>query len=207
VTEPSTEVTAVVDTRLAHGMHRRASTLLAEAAVRPTVPLAVLTELREFLVANLRHHHETEDELLWPRIAAVAPETAAALAEISAEHVRLDAALVALAAADGPAIHDPAAVVRDLVHLHLEHEEPLLFPVLRDQLPPESWTAFAQQVIATSPPVAPHLLIAFFDQVGTPDEVALVLSGLPEQAREMVPMLREQGRLALAVLSGEDDAG
>ncbi|MEV1247783.1 hemerythrin domain-containing protein [Nonomuraea sp. NPDC050022] len=64
----NTEAVAVTETRLIHEFHRRATTLLSEAALRPSVPLAALAELREFLVKNLRHHHETEDHQLWPMI-------------------------------------------------------------------------------------------------------------------------------------------
>ncbi|MGJ6967712.1 hypothetical protein ACSDR0_37950 [Streptosporangium sp. G11] len=57
--------------------------MLAEAAVRPSVPLGALAELREFLVANLHHHHESEDEQLWPLLAAVARQAAAGLADLA----------------------------------------------------------------------------------------------------------------------------
>lgn len=70
--ETSKESVAVIETRLVHQVHRVATTLLAEAAVRPSVPLGALAQLRDFLVVNLRHHHETEDDDLWPRIVAAA---------------------------------------------------------------------------------------------------------------------------------------
>jgi hemerythrin-like domain-containing protein len=213
MTDLSAEAVAVVETRLTHDLHRRATALLADATVRPSVPLDALAELRDFLIANLRHHHRTEDELLWPRLAAVAPEAAAKLTGLSEEHERLDRALDVLEAVpvaregDRAAVHDTAVAVRVLVGLHLDHEEPVLFPVLRDLLSPQAWATFAQQVVGTAPPVAPHLLIGLFDEVGTADEVARLLSALPEPAREFVPVLREQGRTALAVLSGSGVPG
>lgn len=203
-----TEAVAVIETRLTHNFHRRATTLLAEAAARPPVPLSAVATLRDFLVAALHHHHEAEDEQLWPLITEVAPQAAAALAGLSEEHDRLDAALDRLEAlpldqdSDRSAAHDAAAEVRKLIHSHLDREEPLLFPVLRGQFPPASWTAFSQQVLATAPPIAPHLMIGFFNEVGTADEVALILSGLPEPVQDLVPVLGQQGRSALAVLSG-----
>ncbi|PIB05623.1 hypothetical protein B1C81_28735 [Streptomyces sp. HG99] len=87
-----------METRLAHEVHRAATTLLAEAAVRPSVPLGALAQLRDFLVVNLRHHHETEDEDLWPRIVAAAPATEHELDMLSEEHNRLDTTLDLLAA-------------------------------------------------------------------------------------------------------------
>lgn len=206
----NTEAAAIIETRLIHEFHRRATALLTEAAVRPSVPLAALAELREFLVQNLHHHHETEDHQLWPMIEAAAPQVAAEFAELSEEHDQLEATLDALETApisvdgDRPGLQRAAEAVRDLVHRHLEREEPLLFPALREHITPEQWAAFSRDVVASSPTVAGHLIVGFFDQVGTPEEVELMLSGLPAPARQFVPAMREQARAALAVLSGSE---
>ncbi|MFD9006716.1 hemerythrin domain-containing protein [Streptomyces sp. NPDC059582] len=227
---PPTESTAVVETRLAHEVHRAATTLLAEAALSPSVPLSALAQLRDFLVVNLRHHHATEDHDLWPRIIATAPAAAHELDSLSEEHERLDAALDQLAAvavngneAGGntsetarpggndddtsdatvrAALHDAAVTVRDTVHDHLTHEEPILFPALRDHVSPAEWEDFSQRVIASTPPVAGHLMVGFLDEVGTPAEVELVLSGLPEPVRPLVPVMRLQAATDLGVLRG-----
>ncbi|GAA4596592.1 hypothetical protein GCM10023194_69230 [Planotetraspora phitsanulokensis] len=197
---------AIIETRLAHGMHRTATSLLVEATGRPTVPSTALAELRDFLVANLHHHHESEDGLLWPMITAVEPGAADGLAALGAEHVQLDAVLDALGeveirdGVDRAALREAAMAVRDLVHRHLEKEEPLLFPALRDHVSPEAWADFSQKVIATSPTEAAHLMVGFFDEVGTPEEVESVLSALPEPARQFVPMMRTQAQAGLAVL-------
>jgi hemerythrin-like domain-containing protein len=204
----NTEAVAVIETRLIHAFHRRATTLLSEAALRPSVPLAALAELREFLVKNLRHHHETEDHQLWPMIVAAAPETARRFAVLSEEHDGLDAALDALQAVpiredgDRPRLQRAAEGVRALVHRHLEHEEPLLFPALREHISPDEWTAFSREAVATSPTEAAHLVIGFLDQAGTPEEVALILSGLPEPAQQFIPAMRDRAQATLAVLSG-----
>jgi hypothetical protein len=87
--------------------------------------------------------------------------------------------------------------VRDLVHGHLEHEEPLLFPALRDLVSEEEWAEFSRKVIETSPPTGAHLMVAFFDQAGPPEEVGLILSGLPDPARELVPVMRTQAKATL----------
>ncbi|MFJ2393729.1 hemerythrin domain-containing protein [Streptomyces sp. NPDC087843] len=227
---PPAESTAVMETRLAHEVHRAAGTLLAEAALSPSVPLGALAHLRDFLVVNLRHHHESEDDDLWPRIVATAPAVAHELQSLSEEHERLDAALDQLAAValngggtdgdssgtarprtdhDGAsdatvrtALHAAAVTVRDTVHDHLAHEEPVLFPALRDHVTPAQWADFSQRVIATTPPVAGHLMVGFLDEVGTPAEVELVLSGLPEPVRLLVPAMRLQAAADLGVLRG-----
>ncbi|MCX4579881.1 hemerythrin domain-containing protein [Streptomyces sp. NBC_01571] len=228
---PPTDVPAVVETRLAHDVHRAATTLLAEAALDASVPLGATAQLRDFLVANLRHHHQTEDDDLWPRITAKAPAAAQSLDSLTDEHDQLDAALDRLAGVavhvgeavagvplttagtgDGAAtpgeaavraeLHDAAVTVRDVVHDHLTHEEPVLFPALREHVSPAEWQDFAQRVIATTPPVAGHLMVGFLDEVGTSAEVELVLSGLPEPVRPLVPAMRLQAEADLGILRG-----
>ncbi|MER7440388.1 hemerythrin domain-containing protein [Micromonospora avicenniae] len=197
---------SVIETRLTHGTHRQATTLLAEAAIRPNADSAHLTELRDFLVATLRHHHESEDNDLWPLIESVAPGTSEPLNALSDEHHALDDALDALEAAPVPADGDrrelaaAAATVRDIVHTHLSHEEPLLFPALEAHVSPEAWEAFALKVIATTPPAGASLLVGFFDEVGTPEEVAMILSALPAPAQELVPAMRAHSAAVIASL-------
>ncbi|WP_432175231.1 hemerythrin domain-containing protein [Streptomyces sp. Tue6028] len=231
MTDLPDEPIAVLETRLAHDVHRVATALLAEAAVRPSVPLSALAQLRDFLVVNLRHHHESEDENLWPRIVTAAPDTALALDELSGEHERLDEALdrlAAVAVSDGgaddrpgesagsgagrvggstgdavrDALHQAAVAVRDTVHGHLTHEEPILFPALRDHISPAEWAEFSQQVIATTPPVAGHLMIGFLHEVGTPAEVELMLAALPEPVHPLIPAMRHQAAEDLRILRG-----
>lgn len=203
---------AVVDTRLVHEVHRVGTSLLAEAAADPAVPPAALARLRDFLVANVRHHHETEDEELWPLLTAAAPEAASALDALSEEHRRLDKALDALAAValgdEGGvgdarlALREAAVEVRDAVHGHLAAEEPVLLLALRERITDAQWKDFSQRVIATTPPVAGHLMIGFLDEVGTPAEVETVLAGLPEPVRPLLDGMRTQAADDLRTLRG-----
>ncbi|MER7682506.1 hemerythrin domain-containing protein [Streptomyces sp. NPDC096934] len=208
------EPMSIVETRLVHDTHRVGTTLLADAALRPEVPLEALAQLRDFIVENLRHHHESEDHDLWPRILAVAPAAAQGLNELSGEHEELEAALGWLAAislgdrrtgdtrAVRTELHEAAAVVRDTVHEHLSHEEPFLFPALRDHVSSDQWEEFSQQVLATTPTVAAHLAIGFFDEVGTPEEVDALLVNMPEPVRQLIPAIRQQAAHDLRVLRG-----
>ncbi|MFE3033812.1 hemerythrin domain-containing protein [Streptomyces canus] len=204
---------AVAETRLLHKMHRAATSLLAEAAQQDTAPTTALAELRDFLVAALRHHHESEDDVLWPQLTAADPATAAGLADLAAEHDALDAALDALAAApvrdadERTALVDAAVAVRDLVHAHLEHEEPVLFPALTTHMSDEAWAEFSRTVIASAPPVGAHLNIGFFEQVDTPGELAAVTANLPQAALRVVPAMREQAKATLNSLQATEPEG
>ena len=90
--------------------------------------------------------------------------------------------------------------MRDLVHRHLDKEEPRLIAALRDHVSEPAWDAFSREVIATAPAEQSHLLIALFDDVGTAEEVELILENLPAPARQLVPAMREQGRAVLGAV-------
>ncbi|MER6526886.1 hypothetical protein [Streptomyces sp. NPDC001508] len=122
----------------------------------------------------------------------------------------LDTALDALAVApvqntEERAVLIAAAVaVRDLVHTHLAHEEPLLFPALAAHMSDEVWSEFSRTVIASAPPVGAHLNIGFFEQVSTPAELAVVTAHLPQGVLDLVPAMREQARAILNSLKATD---
>src|SRR5271165_3048032 len=88
---------ALLDTRLAHDVFRRATSLLAAAAESNRVPDGPLEELRDFVVAEVRYHHDSEDRLVWPLLEAANPTATAALTGLSAEHQDLACGLELLA--------------------------------------------------------------------------------------------------------------
>jgi hemerythrin-like domain-containing protein len=190
---------AVVETRVVHDVHRCATTLLAEASQNPSTPVDALRELRHFVVATLRHHHESEDRDLWVQLTTTAPSMHAALAALSREHDTLDVVLDRLEADASP---DAAAAVRHLVHEHLAHEEPVLFPALRTHLTDGDWAAFSQRTVASAPPETAYLLVALFHEVVSDDEVDLVLRHLPPEARALVPTMRAAASTVLDALQG-----
>jgi hemerythrin-like domain-containing protein len=197
------EPESVTETRLTHEVHRCATSLLADAAGRSSTDIHALGELRDFVVATLRHHHESEDGHLWPLITAIAPGVSAGLGDLSTEHEELDAALDALAVApvsppgDRAGLINAAVSVRDLVRRHLAHEEPLLLPALQSHVSDQAWAEFRRLVIETSPPTGAYLMFGFFDRVGTQEEIELMISGLPTPMQELLPTMRTQAKTTL----------
>ena len=193
------EPVSVLQTQLVHNIHRRGTTMLVEAAANLAVPAEAIATLREFLVSNLHHHHETEDNELWPLINAADPDAAHGMTELTGEHNILDEALETLLRAeiaDREFFTGAAEVVRDVVHRHLVDEEPVLFPALR-KLPAEAWDAFARHVTATAPQENRHLMIGFVELAGTPEQVALMLNALPAT---VLAALREDAAAAFEEL-------
>ncbi|BCJ50376.1 hypothetical protein Asp14428_18510 [Actinoplanes sp. NBRC 14428] len=196
------ESKAVIETRIVHEMHRMGTTMLATAARNPSADTVRVDELRVFLEKNLRHHHESEDDLLWPMIERIAPGTAAPLADLSGEHAELDKALDRLAEAPlgSDELAGAAELVRVIVHRHLDHEEPVLLPALRDHVTAEAWDEFATRVMATAPTEAAYLNIGFFARLATPAEFTILTAGLPEPVRPLVPAMRQQAEEAFTAL-------
>lgn len=60
-----TEPLPVLEMNLVQDVHRAATSLLTSVA-HPDAPSVELAELRDFVVAALRHHHRSEDDALWP---------------------------------------------------------------------------------------------------------------------------------------------
>ncbi|MEW2287291.1 hemerythrin domain-containing protein [Streptomyces sp. NPDC047841] len=202
------EPRSVLETRLTHETHRRASALLADAANSRSADPEALTHLRDFLVATLHHHHESEDHVLWPLIEATAPGSSAPLVALGEEHEELERKLRALAEAPVPAaeprdaLAEAARDVRDLVHRHLEHEEPVLFPALREHLTAEQWDEFSLQVVSTTPPVGALLMIGFVNEFATQQELDAMMSGLPATVLEMAPVMAAEAAKVLAAVRG-----
>lgn len=193
-------------TRLSHETHRLANSLLG-AVERDSVPAESLALFQDFVVANLRHHHETEDAWLWPQILPASPGTGHLLHELSLKHERLEAAVDRFAGAEvggqtagsnsaalgrgpeGAPGSDPAVLrvaaleARDNAHLHLAHEEPILFPALGDHITSDQWDELSRRMIKSSPTVAGHLTNGLSEEVGMPEAVHSALVDMPENLR------------------------
>ena len=194
----------VIETRTVHDVHRAATSLLVETAAHG--PVDELTEFGRFVIGMLLHHHQSEDTDLWPLLIDAAPDLSAAPDGLTREHHLLDGALDALERSeigevgDRDRLRGAAIALRDLVHEHLSHEEPILFPALTEHVSEHAWDQFSQRTVATSPPEGNHLMVALLDEVGSPEQVELVLRHVPPAHREHLPAMRAQARRTLAAL-------
>ncbi|WP_329125604.1 hemerythrin domain-containing protein [Streptomyces sp. NBC_01465] len=119
----------------------------AAAAGRATGPQ--VREGWENFKRQLHLHHSVEDSELWPRMQAKAGKSPLALellAEMEAEHARIDPLLAAIdrsLADGGRGLAERAAEARTVLVHHLEHEERDALPLIQQLLGPADWKAFA----------------------------------------------------------------
>ncbi|MGV9346929.1 hypothetical protein ACWDSD_19330 [Streptomyces spiralis] len=90
------------------------------------------------------------------------------------------------------ALHAAAVEVRDTVPDRPVDEDPI----------PADWEEFSRRAITGTPPAAGHLMIGLLDEIGSAEEVALVLEGLPESILRLLPDMRRQAANDLHILRG-----
>ena len=156
----------------------------------------------QHLAQQLRHHHEQEDRILWPRLAALGISTDL-LAEMESEHQAMASALDDIEAAmatyaasgSGADAATALAAVRSglaVVDHHLDHEEAEIEPALIPHLASPEWKA-AQKEFRKQPPKVAGWFFAWV-QDGMTDEVRAFLgSTVPAPVRMILSKVFGRG--------------
>ena len=138
------------------------------------------------LVTDFLHiHHHGEDEVLWPALAAAAPDEADLVARMEADHGAISAAmdlvattLSAFAADPTPAHRGAAAEALDALTAvalgHLDLEEAEVLPLSERVLSVEQWAALGDHGRAALP--QEHAFTIF----------GMILEDLPPEGRSMM---------------------
>ncbi len=142
----------------------------------------------------LHHHHEAEDELLWPKLLARMDLDADVVLRMEAQHERIAATLGRASAAfaewertaDAPVRDRLAAVLREhrsALAEHLHDEEGYVLPLIEEHLTVPEWDAFNTRAAAGVPARKRLLLLGAILEDADPRERAYLLGGLPRPAR------------------------
>ena len=146
-------------TALRRDLARTLDALMATEHRTPRQRRALAEHLR--LVLDLLHHHHTgEDEGLWPLVRRRAPDLAAQLDMMEAEHAAVAGAMASARAAATRYSSDPTSVGEDLLTAvrtlqdtllpHLEHEETEVMPRVMRALSRQDWSALARRELRKS---------------------------------------------------------
>ncbi len=155
------------------------------------------------MVNALRHHHDAERDLVWPRLAQrapLAPELADALASAHAAHRSLIAEL------DGllplwleSAEADIAAVVADIVDelaaglaAHLDAVESTVLPVVERHFSGTEWLQLGLRAACWIPLTRMAVMLGAMLEDATPEERSGLLARVPGPARMLYRTIGQQ---------------
>jgi iron-sulfur cluster repair protein YtfE (RIC family) len=148
---------------------------------------------------QLHIHHTAEDSDLWPRVQRKVegrPQDISLLAEMEAEHARLDPQLTAVDAA----LRNRSAELAELVHAlattlddHLAHEEASALPLIQEVLTPADWGTFTGRIRETQGMRGAAVFVPWIvDGIPAADRAAF-LGALPPPVRVLNRLFWESG--------------
>jgi hemerythrin-like domain-containing protein len=153
----------------------------------------VVDEVR-FMLMGLEAHHVSEDEFLWPRLAARTAGQAEAIARMEQQHHRLEELVTQVTGAlDGLAadprqplceqVADQLTELGAVLTAHMDEEENTILPLAADCLTVAEWEELGE--ISLAKIEKKQLLRAFsaLMAVATPDEQRTLLAKAPLPAR------------------------
>ena len=199
MSEPSVEFPFTHEMVVVHRMFRR------ESSLAPTLVLGVApgdsAQARRVvdgitsMLGVLHHHHTGEDLFLWPLLRERAPEQAALLDEMEAQHAQIDPlieqaeALGATWAADPTAetaqhYADVLTAFHESLVAHLDQEESDILPLAQETVSAQEWGQLGEYTVQNTPQeLLLHLIGAILEDAN-PDERALMMSAVPPPALE-----------------------
>lgn len=179
---------------------------LAPSSVTRTRPgdrkraAAVAGHLR-FVCDLLHHHHQGEDDLLWPKLRDRAgPNAIEAIDEAEAQHHEIDASLRRVEQlrstwASDPDTRNRARLADELTRLHavlrdhLDLEERALLPIAAMVLSRQEWHEIGEAGVAVMPKSALLLAFGMFAYEGDPAVLTDMLENAPRVPRTLLPLL------------------
>jgi hemerythrin-like domain-containing protein len=121
-----------------------------------------IADVWDFFTRSLVHHHEGEDEVIWPRVTELRPDFSTIEQQMEKEHGEIDgllepavAAVAAMRKSCDPATVKAAAdAIRACVaelDEHLGREEAVAFPVVHDTINREEFDAMGEKFFRSIP--------------------------------------------------------
>ncbi|MEV6073464.1 hemerythrin domain-containing protein [Nocardia sp. NPDC052001] len=188
-----------------HRAFTREFRLLGEiAAVTPRSDLdqirRVVRHGRELLEA-LHHHHESEDELVWPRLRSAGVDSAVVEA-MESQHAAIAAGMAALDAALTGWQSDPAAAdqvteaaarLHPVLTEHLIEEENSVLPLVAHILTEPQWAELGKRGMTSLPKHRALVFLGHILEEADPTERANFLCDIPAPIRMLYRFLGAPG--------------
>jgi hemerythrin-like domain-containing protein len=180
---------------------RLAPDAVRRVPVGDTRQTGVVARHLHFLTDLLHHHHQGEDDLLWPVLRArTSSQTAQVIDEVESQHAALDRELATVEHLRATWADDPSARTRDelahhvaqlhsLLRDHLELEERALLPLAAAVLTEAEWHAIGEAGVAEMRKSTLPLAFGMFAYEGDPAVLGDMLSAAPRIARVVLPVI------------------
>jgi hemerythrin-like domain-containing protein len=177
------------------------SARLVRAAPTPSPErVTFLADHIDFALAALHHHHEGEDELLYPRLIERVPEQAPMTEHVEHEHLliktALDAASAACAAWRGrPSAETAEGLALALGHLntavqpHLDDEEQKVVPLAAVTFTQQEWDEMGERGVAWIPRNKRGIAFGMILEPLSQADRAFMMRSLPAPVRLLYPIL------------------
>lgn len=192
---------------------RLAGPLVRDLVATDTHRIDIVTRHLDLLLRLLHHHHELEDDLVWPILRERAEEALQPVVDqMGDQHTEIarlaDEAALLLTDLDTTARiadRDRLADVLGELHLHLvEHldlEERVVLPLAERHLNATEWDEIGRHADGATPKNERALTFGMFQYEGDPVVLASMLEPAPRLVRVLVPRLarRAYRRRAIAV--------
>ena len=197
----------VRDMAIVHRTFRNAyeeSARLVRAAPSPSPGrVTFLADHIDFGIAALHHHHEGEDELLYPKLIERVPEQASMTERVEHEHLLIKTALDETSAAcaawrQHPSAETGEALAASLDHLntvvqpHLDDEEQQVVPLAAVTLTQEEWDAMGKHGVAWIPRAKRGIAFGMILEPLDAADRAFMMRALPPPVRMLYPFLIER---------------
>lgn len=192
---------------------RLAGPLVRRVEVGDTARAGIVAAHLDLLLRGLHHHHQLEDDLVWPLLRARVGADLVSLVEVmEAQHDRIDRlvgdscrvrASWSVTASAGTRLHlgDRLDELHDALVEHLDLEEREVLPLAERHVTEPEWRTIGARAEAGSAGRERALAFGMLQHEGDPEVLASMLADAPWPARVLVPRLarRAYRRHALAV--------
>lgn len=153
----------------------------------------VAAHLRE-LTVMLHHHHQGEDDLVWPRLHARTPVSAELVHRMEGQHAevggllaQVDELLPSWAAEPDLARREALAQTLDALapalEAHLDEEEREVLPLVEQHLTSAEWDELGARAVAAIPKARLLVLLGYILEEASPSERRTMLGVLPPPVR------------------------
>lgn len=192
-----------IDNRPMLLLHRcmRHELRLAPGAVRRAVAGDAATHVADhldFLVAFVRHHHEIEDEFLWPVLRPRLDADQRRIVDLmESQHESTSTLLGSIATSTTAWRRAPSATHRDrtaalldelypVLGEHLDAEEQRLLPIAARVMQAAEWDRLGDEGFRRSPKRHRSLALGMFDHYGDQEVVTTMIAAIPRPIRPLV---------------------